>query len=363
MKQGIVPRREKRVPGRREKRLAEFVIAFALVVLAISIDITSLHSSAPEGEDAAALPPSGSNPFAGEKFYVDPNSNARKTADQWRSEGRTADADQMEKIAQSPSDPYYLAEWTEQQNGIEYYARYWVGVYRAAGSLPTLGAYAIPNRDCGSYSAGGFSTGQQYKDWIDGFARGIGREKAVVILEPDAIPYMSCLTSSQQQERLELLKYAINSLKANPNTYVYIDAGHSGWHPPEVIADRLNQAGIAQADGFTTNTSYFDYTSNEVSWGKQVSALVGNKPFVVDTSRNGLGPYTGGTHDGDCPPQINPPGRALGERPTANTGDSLVHAYFWLKQPGESDGACGPFPRAGAWVADYALGLAQRASY
>lgn len=84
---------------------------------------------------------------------------------------------------------------------------------------------------------------------------------------------------------------------------------------------------------------------------------------MVDTSRNGLGPYTGGTHSGDCPEWANPPRRALGAMPTANAGEPLVDAFFWLKQPGDSDGMCGGFPRAGAWVPEYALGLSQQAAY
>ena len=306
----------------------------------------------------------GTNPFADEKFYVDPNSNARKTADALYAEGRTWAAREMEEIAQSPADPYYMAEWTERHDGIEFYTRHYIeNVYQAAGAVPTLGLYAIPHRDCGSYSGGGFDTAAEYKAWIDGATRGSGTHKVIWFLEPDAIPNWECLTGAQKQKRVRLLRYAINKLATNPNAYVYIDACHSGWHTPTTIVNRLNRIGIANAAGFTTNTSNFNWTDNEVAWAKQVSAGVGNKPFVVDTSRNGLGPYTDGMHDGDCPPQINPPGRALGMRPTANTGDPLIHAFFWLKQPGESDGACGGFPQAGTWMPQYALGLAMRSAY
>jgi hypothetical protein len=40
-----------------------------------------------------------------------------------------------------------------------------------------------------------------------------------------------------------------------------------------------------------------------------------------------------------------------------------IPPFFWLKTPGASDGACGTFPAAGAWLADYALGLARRAAF
>ena len=55
-----------------------------------------------------------------------------------------------------------------------------------------LVAYDVPFRDCGQYSAGGTLNTADYLAWIDGFARGIGSSRAVVLLEPDGlgiIPY------------------------------------------------------------------------------------------------------------------------------------------------------------------------------
>jgi endoglucanase len=47
-----------------------------------------------------------------------------------------------------------------------------------------------------------------------------------------------------------------------------------------------------------------------------MSYLVGGKHFIIDTSRNGLGPAPDGSW-------CNPPGRALGPKPTADTGFPL----------------------------------------
>ena len=91
-----------------------------------------------------------------------------------------------------------------------------------------------------------------------------------------------------------------------------------------------------------------------MAYGKQLSAAVGGKHFVIDTSRNGLGPAT---------TWCNPSGEALGARPNAATGQTRVDAYLWVKRPGESDGTCNGGPAAGTFWADYALGLAQRAAY
>jgi endoglucanase len=310
-----------------------------------------------------APPVATTNPFAGAKLYVDPNHKAVATIAQWEASGRRADAQQLRKISTSAQSPYYLAEWTEKLDGIEFYVNYYATKWAADGSLPVFGAYALPHRDCGSFSAGGFTSAGQYRAWIDGYARGIGTKKVVVVLEPDGLAGMSCLDATQQKERMDLIKYAVTKLKAQPNAHVYIDAGNSTWQSVQTITDRLKQSGIETADGFAVNNANFNATSDEIAYGKKIAAGVQGKHFIVDTSRNGLGRYTGGTHDGNCAPQFNPPGRALGARPTANTGEPLVDAFYWLKSPGASDGACGPFPAAGAWVPEYALGLAQRATY
>ena len=57
-------------------------------------------------------------------------------------------------------------------------------------AVPVLVAYDIPGRDCAQYSAGGALNEADYEAWIDGFAKGIGNQQAVVILEPDALGKM-----------------------------------------------------------------------------------------------------------------------------------------------------------------------------
>ena len=106
----------------------------------------------------------------------------------------------------------------------------------------------------------------------------------------------------------------------------------------------------------------------------------GTTHFVIDTSRNGLGPWdysskypSAATAQDWC----NPPRRDLGVTPTTNTGNALVDAYLWVKVPGESDGSCNRSvsgsttdpewggivdPAAGAWFSQQALQLAQLAN-
>ncbi|MYS70978.1 endoglucanase, partial [Streptomyces sp. SID5926] len=158
------------------------------------------------------------------------------------------------------------------------------------------------------------------------------------------------------EERYDLLKGAVTKLGALKNTKVYLDAGNAGWGHPDQIFDPLKRAGVDQADGFAVNVSNFYTTEDSIAYGKQLSAKVGGKPFVIDTSRNGNGPYTEGAPDERW---CNPPGRALGETPTTKTADPLVDAYLWVKRPGESDGECKGGPKAGQWYPEYALKLAQ----
>ncbi|MFI0822662.1 glycoside hydrolase family 6 protein [Streptomyces sp. NPDC021098] len=53
--------------------------------------------------------------------------------------------------------------------------------------LPVLALYNVPGRDCGSYSAGGARTTDEYKAWIDAVAQGIGDREVMIVLEPDSL--------------------------------------------------------------------------------------------------------------------------------------------------------------------------------
>jgi endoglucanase len=279
-------------------------------------------------------------------FYIDPNSPAAKQATSWRT-SRPNDAKMMDVLAAQPT-----AKWLGGWNAdVQSDTRATVQAATAKNATAIFVLYNIPGRDCGGYSAGGTSI-DKYASWVKSVATGIGSGKAIVILEPDALAGASCLSGTDQQKRFDLISNAVNTLKVNANTKVYIDGGHSGWLSASDMAGRMNKAGITKADGFFLNVSNFKTTANETTYGVEISKQLGNKHFVIDTSRNGLGP------DGDN--WCNPPGRAIGARPTTSTGNTLVDAYLWLKTPGESDGLCNGAPGAGEWWADYALGLVQR---
>lgn len=324
---------------------------FGAVVPTPTVRVMSKPTQQVIATSTAGVEMTGTNPLENAKFYVDPRSNAKRQADEWRA-SRPEDASAMDKIAAQPQ-----ADWMGDWSGdIETAVSAKVKAAASSGSVPILVAYNIPQRDCGNYSAGGVDSGDEYRTWIEGFARGIGTNKAVVILEPDGLPLMDCLSDEDKSKRMSLIAAAVDIFKANPGTTVYIDVGHSHWISATIMSDRLTKAGIARADGFSLNVSNYFATADVAQYGKQVSGLVGGKHFVIDTSRNGLGPAEGSDPEGWC----NPPGRALGAPPTADTGDPLIDAFLWIKRPGESDGTCKGGPAAGTWWPEYALGLAQR---
>jgi endoglucanase len=226
----------------------------------------------------------------------------------------------------------------------------------ARGQLAVLTAYNIPVRDCKGYSAGGAKSADTYKSWIRNFASGIGNREAIVILEPDALPQLDCLSTDQQNERVALLKDAVDVFTSQTKAHVYIDAGNPTWIADSVMANRLKSVGIAKARGFALNVSNFQTTAANVNYGDRISALTGKKPFVIDTSRNGQGPAPAGVW-------CNPPGRGLGAKPTTSTGYANVDALLWIKRVGESDGNCNGAPAAGQWYEAYAQELIRNAKY
>lgn len=239
--------------------------------------------------------------------------------------------------------------------------------------------------------------------------------------------------ATSADERFEMLNYAVSVLKARPNTRVYLDGTHSSWLGSGDAAHRLSQAGVADADGFFLNVSNYRLTEHLEKYGTWIAKCLwfatdpgswgqghfdwcasqyypanpndfstwhltdqwyadnvesqtwvpypgdaGLKKFVVDTSRNGQGPWTPTASYPDPQDWCNPPGRGLGLTPTADTGNELIDAFLWIKIPGESDGECtrglGPGgvtvdpewgvidPAAGAWFKQMALELAKNAN-
>lgn len=188
-----------------------------------------------------------------------------------------------------------------------------------------LVAYYVPNRDCAGEGA---ADAAAYDEWIGRMIDTLAGTSAVVILEPDAVA-SDCF----DDDRADLLARTVRRL-AGAGHHVYLDAGHSRWRGTDEMADRLRAAGIARAEGFTVNVSNRQSTGDSHRYGLELSHRLGDREFVIDTSRNGL---PAPADDQWCNPCV----QGLGERPTTNPGLERVAALLWVKRPGESDGPCG----------------------
>ncbi|WP_138759912.1 glycoside hydrolase family 6 protein, partial [Modestobacter altitudinis] len=297
----------------------------------------------PTGPTPTAATPTSSSPaptdaaLAGLSLYAAGPSAAQATA---TAAYRGADAALLTELAGVPTATWF-GSWSSD---VTQAARTVVTAAAASGTVPVLGAYDVPDTDCGGYSAGGASSPAAYRDWVQDLADGIGTAEAVVVVEPDALAQLC----GDPAARYAMLDAAIDVLEANPGTHTYLDAGNPTWIGAQEMAGRLRAAGVADADGFALNVSNVETTASNLAYGRTVSAALGGASFVIDTSRDGNGPGTG---------WCNPAGRAVGERPTTLTGQAGVDAYLWVKRPGESDGTCNGGPAAGTFWPEYALGL------
>lgn len=406
------------------------------------------------------------------RFYVPkPIDGARQQIADLISSGNKADANLIREMIET-SQAVWFTSGTPHK--VQQDVKNTVKLAVAKKTVPVLVAYNIPFRDCSQFSAGGATSVTEYKAWIDGFAAGIGDATAVVIVEPDGLgiipwynPYGSddlvgdppapdntvewCQPpeadpKTAADDRFEMLNYAVDTLKAQPNVSVYLDATHSAWLGVGDAADRLVLAGVADADGLFLNVSNYQYSVNQVMYGTWISkciamtapanrdnfksgcpnqywnggpdgtkiaellgpwtgvglsrygewsdttdtpelntsglntryaSVTGTTHFVIDTSRNGQGPWQPPAYP-DPQDWCNPPDRGVGLRPTADTGNELLDAYLWIKIPGASDGECtrglGPGgttvdtewglidPAAGRWFPEMALELVRNAN-
>lgn len=233
--------------------------------------------------------------------------------------------------------------WLGERDGPDVVRRM---VQAAGGQTVPLVLYAIPHRDAGAHSAGGFGTTGRYAAWVRSIAEAIGPAPALVVVEPDAVGQSRGLQPDAQLDRLSAISGAVTTLRATATrARIYLDA--SMWVPLREMAALLAAAGVERADGVSLNVS--NYRSNEevYAYGNALSSLIGGRHYIVDSSRNGRGVGP------DPAAWCNVPGRGLGARPgTVPADQPLVDGLFWVKHPGVSDGPCNGGPAAGVvWPA------------
>jgi endoglucanase len=195
----------------------------------------------------------------------------------------------------------------------------------------------------------------------------------VVDAEGNSVP----APGASPEERYAQLNYAVDSILAKaPDAAIYLDGTHSGWLGVGEAAYRLNTAGVERAQGFFLNVSNYRATEELSQFGQWVSACIkaatggadwalghfdwcpsqynaalgyaldyspeyaatvteglanmlgGAEPtagFVLDTSRNGKGPWTPAADAGypDAQDWCNPPKRGVGIPTTAASDTPL----------------------------------------
>lgn len=293
---------------------------------------------------AASTSPAAAAPSV---FYVDPETSAARWVAANPNDGRAAVI--RDRIASVPQPRWYT---TTNTSTVRAQVDSHVGAAAAAGKIPLLVVYNVPNRDCGGASSGGAPSHAAYREWVDQVAAGLAGRPAYIVLEPDVLPLMTnCQNAAQQAETRASMAYAGKRLKAGSGqAKVFFDIGHSAWLAPGEAAARLRAADISNsADGISTNVSNYRSTQNEVSFAKAVLAGIGDSRLraVIDTSRNGNGPLGSEWCD--------PAGRRIGTPSTTETGDPQIDAFLWVKLPGEADGC---IASAGQFVPQRAYELA-----
>jgi endoglucanase len=259
------------------------------------------------------------HPFRGARLFMDDQTAGAR----WQ---RQHGAGWLNPITTQPQ-----ARWL---NGPQDLARLPVLAARARQqrALLVLVAYYLPHRGCSSSHQGAPSPGA-YRRWIDRLIHHLGATRAAIVVEPDAVA-ADCFDA----KRATLLKHSVKRL-ADAGQYVYLDAGHARWRSTGEMAQRLLRAGIQYAQGFSVNVANRQTTKQSYQWGRELSDLLGDREFIIDTSRNGLGPARDDPDRDD--EWCNPRRQALGQAPTTRTSLPGLAALLWIKLPGESDGICG----------------------
>jgi endoglucanase len=234
-------------------------------------------------------------------------------------------------------------------------------IARSRGEILLKVTYNIPGRDNGNYSAGGLDGPAAYDEWIRTIAGFIDGTEAWFVVEPDAIGLAPNLKDPvKRDERYGMISNSVSILQQNKNTRAYLAV--SGWHGIDGAAEGFKKAGGEKAYGFAYNISGYHSLEECYDFCEKLSAKLGGKHYIIDTSRGGNGqwkPADPNEKEAWC----NPPGRALGQPPTFVSDHPKCDGLFWIKRPGESDGTCRGGPKAGQFSPEIAYELAKNAKW
>ncbi|MFX5634196.1 glycoside hydrolase family 6 protein, partial [Acinetobacter baumannii] len=77
------------------------------------------------------------------------------------------------------------------------------------------------------------------------------------------------------QDRSGYLRTAVENIRG-VDTWIYLDGGHSAWHPANEMADLLRSTGLlGEVRGVALHVSNYQDTANEFAYAHQLSDLLG----------------------------------------------------------------------------------------
>lgn len=209
---------------------------------------------------------------------------------------------------------------------------------------------------------------------VNGLKSAVGNFPALIFVEEDAIDTICWRSPTAVSGRAALLKYEIDQLSQLPHALLYVEGGTSDANSPADAARVLNASDASKIRGFFTNDTHFNWTSKEIQYANEVSALTHGLHFVVDTRGNGNGPLLNPHPVTQGIEQLcNPPGRGLGPKPGASNGRAYgmysphLDGFVWVTSPGESAAPTCPgraqhYAASGIFDENIAIGYASRAN-
>jgi endoglucanase len=335
------------------------------VLTILNDDVVPITKS-PDNPLGLTSAPPPSDPLLGARAYVDPQNFAAVQARRWRRRHPGAsrlldvigDEPWVQRFGHGIANPAVPVSQYLERSQVE-----------QPGTVPEMSTYWLVDANvihpqCGHY-ADSPARQARFQKWVQHLAQGIGDYRAIMFFEVDSLITVGCLSHHGLQVRMTELREALATLSKDPRLVIYLDAGAADALPATKAARLLREAGVSQIQGFFLNATHFDWTTNEIRYGEQISRMTGGKHFVVSTSENGRGPLVPHDRTDNGNEELcNPPGRGLGPKPTFDTGFKNVDAFAWIGNPGKSGGSCEPgAPPVGYFWPKFAEQLARDANF
>ncbi len=267
------------------------IVLAALSALALAPASASAQSSEPDCDfprravsgDRKGVSARAPNPLeAASQWYVDAKEPAFKSMLEY---GNTPSGRQMAKIALSPRFRWF-GRFTNVPRTICRFIR----EAETYGKVPLVATLRHQGKQCNSrYQAGGVAEDEATKRWFEDFARGIGDSRVIIAFEPDSVGTIECLARSRRSARVAVLRHGIDVLSRLPNATIYIEATAADWKPVSYVARQLRQIGVSKVRGFMLNVTHYEWTRENIRYGRKLSKRLGGKHFVISTAMNGRG--------------------------------------------------------------------------